>query len=411
MCGIAGILTNRHRQAETVRRVDGMIAAVRHRGPDGHNVVAVGDHHGNCLVLGHARLSILDLSDTSAQPMLDLATGSWVVYNGEIYNFRELRHELESYGHRFVSTGDTEVLLKAMVQWNRGALKKFQGMFAFAFWDGRGRELILARDTFGIKPLLFSRTADGFVFASELKSIEASGLVPFSLNPEAVTSYLTYGCVIEPETVASKVWWLSPGQMLTVDSDGRIKAPAKFSTVSDLLQTAAVSQRPKAADASEVRHALTASIKDHLVSDVPIGISLSGGIDSSLLAMLAADTGNVDLRTLTVSFPDERFSELKYATSTAKRINAKAEVILLHGTKVLELVFAALEAADQPTVDGVNSYIVARAARHTSLGRRILRRGATECGGERAAAGGDPGAPCGSQSPGRGFLDVATVGG
>ena len=142
MCGIAGILTNRHPE-DASERVGHMIAAMQHRGPDGNKVVTIFSHPKNCLVLGHARLSILDLQDTSSQPMVDSATRSWLVYNGEIYNFRELRHELESHGHQFVSTGDTEVVLKAIVHWKHDALRKFQGMFALAFWDGLERELTL----------------------------------------------------------------------------------------------------------------------------------------------------------------------------------------------------------------------------------------------------------------------------
>src|SRR5580765_6965633 len=136
MCGIAGLITDRFREADTVQRVHRMIAAIRHRGPDGSSVAAIRDNSYRSVVLGHARLSILDLKETSSQPMRDFATGSWLVYNGEIYNFRELRHELETYGYQFLSTGDTEVVLKAMIHWKREALRKFEGMFAIAFWDG-----------------------------------------------------------------------------------------------------------------------------------------------------------------------------------------------------------------------------------------------------------------------------------
>ncbi len=372
MCGIAGILTDRHPEAEAVHRVERMIAAMQHRGPDGNNVVAIRNRPTNCLALGHARLSILDLNETAAQPMLDLSTASWLVYNGEIYNFRELRNELESYGYRFVSTGDTEVVLKAMVHWKCEALKKFRGMFALGFWDGRERHLILARDTLGIKPLLFARNAGGLVFASELKAIEASELVTTSVNPHATMSYLTYGCVVEPETIASKVLSLPPGAMLVVKSDGGMSAPATFSSVTDLVRKAAGSRRSPR-HATEIREALKESIKNHLISDVPIGISLSGGIDSSLLALLATDGGEYDVRTLTVNFPDEQFSELEYASRVSGHIRSKTEVIDLDDGSVMGFALEALAATDQPTVDGVNTYIVAKAA--SMAGIRVLLSG------------------------------------
>ena len=372
MCGIAGLITDRFREADTVQRVHRMIAAIRHRGPDGSSVAAIRDNSHRSVVFGHARLSILDLKETSSQPMRDFATSSWLVYNGEIYNFRELRHELETYGYQFLSTGDTEVVLKAMVHWKREALRKFEGMFAIAFWDGLDRELILARDTFGIKPLLFTRNSAGFAFASELKSIEASELAPFPVNRRAITTYLTYGCVVEPETAASNVSSLPPGQMLIVDAEGRIEAPRKFGTVTDLLKRDA-SPLSTTGCRADVEHALRESVKKHLVSDVPIGISLSGGIDSSLLALIASEQDHPDLRTLTVSFPDEQFSELEYALRVVKRIRAKSEIVHLDDHRVLGLVLEALAAADQPTVDGVNTYIVSKAA--ASAGIRVLLTG------------------------------------
>ncbi|MEO8075600.1 MAG: hypothetical protein ABI818_04675, partial [Acidobacteriota bacterium] len=199
MCGIAGALGT-WPAAQTHAIAARMIAALAHRGPDGGGQQAVAAGPGFSLALAHARLSILDLSEAAAQPMRHDETGSFLIYNGEIYNYRELRVDLERLGHRFRSTGDTEVLLAALVTWGADALPRLNGMYAFAYWDGRGARLLLARDPLGIKPLLLARTTQGLVFASELRGLRRSGVVDSRVSPGAVRAFLTYGAVIEPET-------------------------------------------------------------------------------------------------------------------------------------------------------------------------------------------------------------------
>ncbi|MFZ0686715.1 MAG: hypothetical protein WAM89_14320, partial [Terriglobales bacterium] len=229
MCGIMGILSDgRPEQARAAVR--DMMQASRHRGPDdwwGVDIPVPGFGADTTLVLGHTRLSIIDLSDGSRQPMRDLETGSWLAFNGEIYNFRKLRSELERLGVKFATSGDSEVLLKALLHWGERAPLKLEGMFAFAFWNGRSGNLLLARDRVGMKPLYYCGGShsgtQGFAFASEVKVLERAGICSWTIDQDAVDSFLAYGAVIGPNTIYREMRELEPGHLLHVSPSGEVE--------------------------------------------------------------------------------------------------------------------------------------------------------------------------------------------
>lgn len=347
-----------------VASVGKMVRALHHRGPDGDGVQCVSQDQGWNLVLGHARLAILDLTDRAAQPMRDAATGSWLIYNGEIYNFVALRTELEAHGHRFVSSGDTEVLLKAFIQWGPSAMHRLRGMYAFAFWDGREKCLKLGRDPFGIKPLLVARVGAGIVFASEIRALGAGGMLDLHLNPTAVRSYLAFGSVIEPVSIFQEVTSIPPGHVVTVQVGGLVSLPVPILILGDVL---AKHGRPAPVSRSmateQIRAELKRSVSEHLVSDVPVGIFLSGGIDSSVIAALADQTGVArDMRYLTVCFAEQEFSELGYAQQVARQLSGRHETVPLDAAQMTSMLPRALASMDQPTVDGINTFIVSNVA-------------------------------------------------
>lgn len=383
MCGIAGILRPQSR-TEGIAAVERMVHAMRHRGPDGQDTAFVPASGDRSLVLGHARLSILDLTEHSSQPMPDAATGSWLVFNGEIYNFAALRGELEALGHRFRSSGDTEVLLRALLECGPEVMLRLHGMYAFAFWDGRERHLLLARDPFGIKPLLVAHEGDSIVFASELRSLQASGALRMALSPMGIRSHLAFGSVIEPATIVQNVVAIPPGHIVVADAQGRLAPPLRVVGLEDIFAQRTVTDRMPYRDAVDaVQTQLQTSVREQLVSDVPVGIFLSGGIDSSLIASLAVGTGRTeDLTYLTVSFPEPEFSELEYAQQVAKRLPGKHQTVRLDIEQMLSLLPKALSAMDQPTVDGINTFIISSVA--AQLGIKVVLSG---LGGDEIFAG------------------------
>jgi asparagine synthase (glutamine-hydrolysing) len=320
-------------------------------------------------VLGHARLSILDLSERSCQPMIDAATASWLVYNGEIYNFVALRRELEAYGHVFTSTGDTEVLLRALIHWGESALRRVRGMYALAFWDGRSQTLMLARDAFGIKPLLLAHNGSALVFASELRGLKASGLLTMRLNPMGIKSMLAFGTVIEPATIVEDVVAIPPGHVVLVDGCGRVHPPKSVLGLRDIFDGRRIRHDMSYDEAREaVEQQLERSVREHLVSDVPIGVFLSGGTDSSIVAGVAGDTvASDDLTYLTVSFPEPEFSETEHAKRIAGRLPGRHETVQVDSARMMSLLPLALSAIDQPTVDGINTFMISKVAAESGI--------------------------------------------
>lgn len=353
MCGIAGIVgTRAHEYRDAVTR---MLAAMERRGPDGSGLWA--SPSGEC-VLGHRRLAILDLSESAHQPMT-ASEGRFVLsYNGECYNFRELRKELECRGVCFQSSGDTEVVLQALARDGHAALERFNAMFALALWDDREKSLLLARDRLGQKPLYWTAFQDGVLFASEVRALLASGLVERRVSAEGIRGYLCYGAVQGPHTIVAGIELLPRATTLNVRA-GQMPRQAVYWQPPRSKNTA---------QPMEIREAFTASVRRHLVSDVPIGLFLSGGVDSSVVVASACGKAGGGVKSLAVVFPDQpRYSEAEAARRIARLCGADHTEIPVTGADMMAMLSDALERMDQPTVDAINTYVVSQAARRAGL--------------------------------------------
>ena len=348
MCSIAGILGSGAREA-----VARMNEAQRHRGPDDRGVVQCGD-----VVLGNTRLAIIDTSAAGHQPMNDSETGNWITYNGETYNFKELRREL---GGEWASNTDTEVVLRAYAKWGVDAFARLRGMFALALWDERRKRLLLARDPLGIKPLYYYVAKDVLVFASELRALLASGLVPRRLSGEGVDSYLENGSVATPLTIVDGVKQLLPGHYLEVDESFELKE-VEFAR-------ARREQAPGSRDeaVTRLRAELEESVRLHLVSDVPLGVFLSGGMDSSALVALMSHIGEQRPKTFSVVFDEAAYTEAPFSRAVAARFQTEHHEIPLSEDRLLTLLPDALASMDQPTMDGVNTFVVSRAVKQAGI--------------------------------------------
>lgn len=296
MCGISGILPARPEPVDALEReIRGMNLAIRHRGPDDTGVWI--DPRG-VAALGHVRLSILDLSPLGHQPMATPDGAVQMVYNGEVYNYPELRRELESLGHRFRSRGDSEVVLGAFQQWGAAAFRRFNGMFAAAFVDRRSNRVFLVRDRLGIKPLHYWNEGESLAFSSEIKGLLASGRVPVTEDLGRLHEFLYFGNTLGTGTFYQGIRRLEPGCYLEFDLDRRSADTHRYWSPEALA--APTDSEPQAVD--KVRNLLDAAVKRQLASDVPVGVFLSGGIDSSAIVALASRHYGGRLRTYTVGF-------------------------------------------------------------------------------------------------------------
>ena len=361
MCGIAGIIgqLDEPNRAALQRMSDAMI----HRGPDASGTwVSAPDARGWGALLGHRRLSILDLSPTGVQPMVDPATGHVVVFNGEIYNFGDLRRRLVAEGQEFQSTGDTAIMLRALGLHGPAAVSWLRGMFAFACWDPQQRRLLLARDPLGIKPLYLARSADpdagwSVAFASELRALLASGLLGTPrLDPQAVASGVWNGFVVGPGTAVKGVDLLWPGRLLELDGAGKEVRQEDFWRIPDCAPDPAMDEDGLAAILEE-------GLRLHLASDVPLAVFLSGGVDSSVMANLAQRAAQRPIHTFTLAFEEREFDEGPIARRIAAAIGTQHHEVVLTEGRFVENLEAALDSLDQPTFDGLNAYYMSRAIR------------------------------------------------
>ena len=359
MCGIAGILKlNGPTTPGDTTAVQRMVDAQVHRGPDDSGI-----YRDRQVVLGHRRLSIIDLSPAGRQPMTNEDGTVWITYNGEIYNYRELRDELIAAGYCFTSRTDTEVIIHGYEKWGiEGLLERLRGMFAFALYDARSSRLMLARDRLGIKPRYYWASADGEVvaFASEVKALLRSGLVPNETDREALIGFLLFGSVPSPLTTVKGIRCLPPGHYQAVDHRG--SALQRYWDVE--YASGDEPTRNAATIAADVHARLEDSVARHLVSDVPLGIFLSGGVDSAALASRAERS---TLRTLTVVFEEKDFSEAEQARQIAEQFHTEHREVLVTGADFMRELPGIFAAMDQPTNDGVNTYFVSKAAREAGL--------------------------------------------
>ncbi len=349
-----------------------MTAAMRHRGPDDEGFL-IGNPRAPGLALGMRRLSIIDLAG-GRQPAWNETKDVAVVFNGELYNYRELRERLVLCGHRFATQSDTEILVHAWEEWGEDSLTELRGMFAFALLDLRERYatapiLFLARDPLGIKPLYYTQTPEGFAFASEVRALLASGAVSKRLSQDALTAYLLFGSIAEPVTLLEGVFSLPPGHRMLLHVPERRRTPRARPWWDPAVSPAARDTRkPRdlSSAAKKLRPLLEDAVRAHLIADVPVGLFLSSGLDSGAIAALAGQARS-GIQSFTLTFPGTAFDEAELARLAANRFKTKHTEVPLRGESVLSRLDEALAALDQPTMDGVNSYFVSWAARQVGL--------------------------------------------
>ncbi len=372
MCGIAGgIVSNDRHGPVDVGVVARMNEFQRRRGPDGEGLWASPDGR---IALGHRRLALIDLSDAGAQPMWDASRRFVVTFNGEIYNHDALRAELQKLGRQFATKSDTEVLLNAFAQWGVDALHRLRGMFAFALWDCVARELWLVRDPFGIKPLYYAQSGETLWFASQARALAQCAPVNTGRDPAGLVGFYLYGYVPEPFT-----WWmgvsaLPAGHFLRVRAGEAEPRLCAYARIED------VSAPPSNFGAEQLREALVDSLRAHLVADAPVGVFLSAGVDSTALAALAAQCG-APLRTVTLAFDEFRGTEkdeAPCAEATARALGAAHQTIRLSRDEVLGEMDAFFSAMDQPTTDGLNTFLVSGAAKNAGLTAALSGLGGDE---------------------------------
>ena len=359
MCSISGLLTTDSIDREVIDRMN---AAQTHRGPDDEGVSNFNFDRGS-IAFGNTRLAILDTSSAGHQPMLDPETGNCITYNGETYNFRDLSEYIRINP---CSKSDTEVVLRAYSALGINLFAKLRGMFALAIWDDRKRELVLARDRFGIKPLYYYISDSLLIFASELRALLATDLVSRKLSQAGVDSYLANGSVQAPLTMVEGVRQIMPGHYLRakVTENGRLEySIAEFGR--DLSGLPKADDRDQAV--RQLRAELEKSVRAHLVSDVPLGVFLSGGMDSSVLVALMSRVSEQTPKTFSVVFDEAELSEEGYSRVVARRFETDHCEIRLGEEQLFALLPDALRALDQPTMDGVNTFVVSKAVRNAGV--------------------------------------------
>lgn len=356
MCGIAGIVGRADRT-----QIQSMVSAMQHRGPDDHGI-----YQDDQITLGMTRLAILDLHPTGHQPMSTPDGKIWIVYNGELYNFKQERQILESHGYSFKSTSDTEVVLRMYEYYGDDFLLRMRGIFALAIYDKRksGRErLLLARDQFGIKPLLYAESGKNFIFASEIKALLASGLINPVINSNGLRLLLTFGSIYQPNTILENVNMLLPAHKLIIES-GKGKRIERYWSLG-IDRNAGVRNLSYEKQVSLMRNALQEITEMQMVSDVPLGAFLSGGVDSSILVALMTQHTNHKIKTFSIGFENEGagIDESESAQKIAQHIGTDHSRILVKGSDVVNHIHHIASGLDQPSVDGTNAYFVSMAAK------------------------------------------------
>src|SRR6266478_6302891 len=377
MCGIVGILA---RKTQIPRGVlEQATRSLAQRRPDDSGTIPLKETQPDPLEigLGHRRLAILDLSPLGHQPMQDPVSCNWIVFNGEIYNFRELRKELEGAGVEFKSHSDTEVILAAYRVWGESCLTRLGGMFAFALWDASRKRLLLARDPMGIKPLYYHQSNQNFIFASEVRTLLQTGLVPRKADPTGVLSYLEFGSVYEPWTIVEGVMAVPPGHVLTV-ADGSVSSREYWSPLQASSRAESdASSGNGIATGDQLPAILRDAVLSHLVSDVPVGVFLSGGIDSSALVAVLSHNG-VRANTFSLVFQEGEFNEGQYSREIARRFGTEHHEIPVSQKDTLAVLPEALCAMYQPTIDGINTYLVSAKTRAAGVKVALTGLGADE---------------------------------
>ncbi len=365
MCGINGIIDFLHQGDKYEPDVRRMNNALSHRGPDADGVFIQGS-----ACLGHRRLSIIDTSASGNQPFTDVSGRFTVVYNGELYNYLELKKELN---YPFQTETDTEVLLAAFIRWGANCVHFLRGMFAFAIWDSEKQSLFIARDRMGIKPLYYAHIGSKLIYASEIRAILSSGQVEAKTDKSTVFEFLRFQTVFAPRTMITGVQMLEPGCYLTFDNTG-----LRINRWWDAEKFIGKNQGDKVETQGEVKRLLKNAVRERLMADVPFGAFLSGGIDSSVIVALMAETSSHQVKTFSVVFDEKNFSEEKYSRMIAEKYQTDHEEILLTPETFLEKVPAAIDALDHPSGDGPNTYVISEATRKKGIKMALSGLGGDE---------------------------------
>ncbi len=359
MCGIFSYVQPRRLDEAAILR------ALQSRGPDAHGAMTLSLEKSRpdqvCSLL-HTRLSIIDLSEEANQPMVD-ATGRYtIVFNGEIYNFRELRDQLRDRGHSFRTHSDTEVLLEGYKEWGKGVLDHLRGMFAFCIHDEKKQSLFLARDHFGMKPLYYLQDGPACCFSSTVQAILASDVRPgYTLDREAIGYYAAFGAFQSPDTIFREIRSLPPAHWIEYH-DGELQIQRYWNPAEPLRDA----DEPVDTIRNRLRPLLFECVEKHLIADVPVGIFLSGGIDSSLIAGIASKVSNAPIHTFSIGLGKGMAGtdESKVAARTAKFLGAEHETILLGSVDFESLLQEFIDAIDMPSTDGLNAFLISRAIEH-----------------------------------------------
>lgn len=382
MCGIAGIHAYLHVAPPVSRgELDRMNERMAARGPDGSGIWLSPDGRTG---FGHRRLAIIDLSDAGAQPMHTDDGRYSITFNGEIYNYRELKAELQGRGRVFRSDSDTEVLLQAYAEYGPGMVRRLRGMFAFGIWDSRERTLLLARDPLGIKPLYWADDGWTIRFASQAKAILAGGVVPRDPDVAGIVGFHLLGSVPEPFTVWRSIRALPAGTTLTIDASGPREPQLYYDLAGALADRAAAAMLDKAEARGRLSEAVRDSVRHHLIADVPVAVFLSAGIDSGALLGTMRDLGAKDTTAVTLAFSEFKglpLDEGPLAAEVAARYGARHVVREVDRAEFEADVASFLDAMDLPTIDGINTWFVAKAAREAGIKVALSGLGADECFG------------------------------
>jgi len=343
MCGIAGKICLDN--GDYVDAVKAMCTTIAHRGPDGEGINVI----GNC-ILGHRRLSIIDLSASASQPMSDVDSRYFIVFNGEIYNFQLIKNQLITKGYRFRNHSDTEVILQAYAEYGTDCFKKFEGMFALAIWDIKEQKLIVARDHFGKKPFFYGYDKAGnFTFCSEVKGLRADTNIEFELNTEALNCYLALGYILNPMTMYKGIYQVPPGTWMEFDNKGRLTNTSGFWDYAEYFHTKTTESKGVIID--NIRQLFINAVKKRMISDVPVGAFLSGGIDSSSVATILKKHYPNELHTFSVGFKEKSYNELPDAEKLADLIGTIHHSITCDPKDIPGLLHEAADAGDQLFAD------------------------------------------------------------
>ncbi|MBI4122984.1 MAG: asparagine synthase (glutamine-hydrolyzing) [Parcubacteria group bacterium] len=360
MCGIVGIFDARQRSFLEESVLSRMAECLSHRGPDDRGVF-VSQEHG--IGLGHTRLAIIDLSSLGHQPMANKTKTLWIAFNGEIYNFQEVRSELEKRGRKFKSASDTEVILEAYEEWGMESVARFRGMFAFAIWDANSGKLILCRDRAGVKPLYYYQKNGLLLFASELKALHKHPEFKKEINYEALALFLQLGYIPAPHTIFQNTFKLQPGSYLEIDTHGNSKE-VRYWDIASFYQLGPF-QKSEEEIIEELEGILLESFRYRMVADVPVGIFLSGGLDSSTIAALLQKQAGAPIKTFTIGFHEKGYDEAPFAKKIAQYFGTEHHELYCTKEMAADVIPQLPDMYDEPFGDSsaIPTHLVSKFAR------------------------------------------------